>query len=188
MTRMQTLDEQANAFAEVQKYLVRGASELFEKYGLPVSHSFGGTVNTSGPSVMAVIGYAAESVRGALLLLTSRALVDKLRPEELRKVRVPEDVVLRDVLGEFSNMLLGRIKSQLSTRGLAPLLTTPTTIIGEGLELPAPTSGLSAWHRFSSQEGELFIRLDATFDAEFALSAETPASTPPPREGVMVEF
>jgi CheY-specific phosphatase CheX len=185
---METLDDQAHAFAEIQKYLVRATSDLFELYGMPVKHSLGGTVDKTGQTVMAVIGYAADNVRGALLLLTARGIVDRLRPEELRKVPVPEDVVLRDVLGEFSNMLLGRIKTQLSTRGLAPLLTTPTTIVGADLQLPAPTSGLSAWHRFSCQGGALFVRLDATFDPAFTLSPERPASTPPAREGVMVEL
>ena len=155
---------------------------------MPVKHSRGGTADTAGQSVMAVIGYAAESMRGALLLLTARGIVVRLRPEELRKVPVPEDVVLRDVLGEFSNMVLGRMKSRLSTRGLAPLVTTPATIIGEDLKLPAPTSGLSAWHRFACQDGELFVRLDATFDPDFALLPEQPPSTPLPPDGVMIEF
>jgi CheY-specific phosphatase CheX len=185
---MDTLDDQAKAFAAVQKYLVSATRDLFEGYGMPVTHSLGGSVDTSGPSVMAVIGYAADGMRGALVLLTARAIVDKLRPEELRAVRVPEDTVLRDVLGEFSNMLLGRLKTQLSARGVVPLVTTPTTIVGTGLELPAPKSGLSAWHRFSSQYGELFVRLDATFDPSFVLMPEQRPSAPPPREGVMVEF
>jgi CheY-specific phosphatase CheX len=185
---METLDDQARAFAEIQKYLVKATVDLFEQYSMPVTHSFGGIADTSTPSVMAVIGFAADSVRGALLLLTARAVVVKLRPDELRSVRVSEDVVLRDVLGEFSNMLLGRVKTNLSTRGLWPLITTPTTIIGEGLELPAPTSGLSAWHRFSCEDGELFVRLDATLDTDFTLLPEQTQSTAPNREGAMVEF
>jgi CheY-specific phosphatase CheX len=185
---METLHDQATAFTEIQEYLVKATADLFERYRMPVKHSFGGTVDTSGQSVMAVIGYAAGNMRGALLLLTARSIVDKLRPEELRNVRAPDDVVLRDVLGEFSNMLLGRVKLRLSTRGVVPLVTTPTTIIGEGLQLPAPTSGVSAWHRFSCPDGELFVRLDATFDADFVLLPERPITTPPADEGVMVEF
>lgn len=185
---METLDDQAKAFAEVQKCLAKATSDLCDRYQMPVVRSFDGTVDTRGESVMAVIGFAAETLRGSLLLLTSCAVVEKLRPPDLREIAVPEDVVLRDVLGEFSNMLLGRVKNLLSRRGLAPLITTPTTIIGADLKLPAPTSGLSAWHRFSCAEGVLFVRLDATFDAEFELAPEKPLSSPPPLEGVMVEF
>src|SRR5258708_27445790 len=137
---------------------------------------------------MSVIGFAAGGVRGSVLLLTSRAMVDKLQPPELSGSGVPEDVLLRDVLGEFANMLLGRMKNQLDARSLSPLLSTPTTIVGVDLVLPAPKSGLSAWHRFDSTSGEIFVRLDATFEANFALASEIEPSSPPPRERDLILF
>jgi CheY-specific phosphatase CheX len=186
---MRTLAEQATSFAEIQSYLVTAASELFLAYQMPVEHSFGGTADTRGQSVMAVIGFAAENVRGAVLLLTSRAVVDALQPDEMRATGLPEDVLLRDVLGEFANMLLGRIKNQLAARSLSPMVATPTTIVGDDLALPAPKSGLSAWHRFSSAAGDIFVRLDATFEAEFALAPETEdTSSARMREGDMILF
>jgi CheY-specific phosphatase CheX len=185
---MRTLAEEAGAFAEIQSYLVAAASELFRVHGMPVEHSFGGTADTRGQSVMAVIGFAAESVRGAVLLLTSRAVVDVLQPEEVRATGLPDDVVLCDVLGEFANMLLGRIKNQLAKRSLAPFMATPTTFVGEDLALPAPKSGLSAWHRFACAPGDIFVRLDATFDSEFALAPEVEATGPQLSEGDMMLF
>jgi CheY-specific phosphatase CheX len=185
---MQTLAEQASAFAEIQGYLVTAAGELFEAYGMPVQHSFGGAADTRGQSVMAVIGYAAESVRGAVLLLTSRPVVDALQPEELRATGLPDDVVLCDVLGEFANMLLGRVKNQLATRALSPLMATPTTFVGDDLGLPAPKSGLSAWHRFACPTGDIFVRLDATFEADFTLAPRVKTTEPPLREGDMILF
>lgn len=186
---MRTLAEQATSFAEIQSYLVTAASELFLAYRMPVEHSFGGTADTRGQSVMAVIGFAAENVRGAVLLLTSRAVVDALQPDEVRATGLPEDVLLRDVLGEFANMLLGRVKNQLAARSLAPMVATPTTIVGDDLALPAPKSGLSAWHRFSCGAGDIFVRLDATFEADFALAPETEeTSSARLREGDMILF
>jgi hypothetical protein len=185
---MQTLTEQATAFAEIQSYLVAAANGLFGDYGMPVEHSFGGTADTRGQSVMAVIGYAAESVRGAVLLLTSRAVVDALQPAELRGTGLPDDVVLCDVLGEFANMLLGRVKNQLATRSVAPLMATPTTFVGDDLALPAPKSGLSAWHRFACGPGDIFVRLDATFEATFALAREVEPAPARLLEGEMILF
>ena len=124
---------------------------------------------------MAVVGYAAPMVRGALLLLTARDVVATLQPPELR-TGAPSEASLRDVLGEFCNMLAGRVKNRLATRDITPLLSTPTTIFGDDLQLPAPTSGMSAWHRFSSAAGSIFVRLDATFEVEFSLPpADDPA-------------
>ena len=186
---MRTLEDQATWFAEIQKYLVAAACDLFGAYGVPVQHSFGGAVDTRGQSVMSVLGYGAESVRGSVVLLTSRHVVDVLRPAELQASGLAtEDVLLRDVLGEFANMLLGRVKNKLSTRSFAPMLATPTTVLGDDLALPAPRSGLSAWHRFAAAEGDIFVRLDATFEPHFALDAAASSAAQPMREGDVFLF
>jgi hypothetical protein len=186
-TFMHTLAEQAQSFAEIQDYLVRGAIQLFGGYGVPVEHSIGGSaVAIQGPAVMSVIGYAAPTVRGALLVLTSHALVAALQPEEIRRTS-PTEALLRDVLGEFCNMLLGRVNNQLAARNVALLVATPTTIFGVDLDLPVPRSGLSAWHRFASGVGDIFVRLDATFEPEFSLApAESRVNLP--SEGELVLF
>jgi CheY-specific phosphatase CheX len=185
---MLTLSEQAEAFGRFQDYLVKGALNLFRTYGLPVEHSMGSAaVHLDGPSVMAVIGYAAPTVRGALLLLTSRKVVTDLRPAELRTQPVTE-AILKDILGEFCNMLIGRIKNRLSTHEVNPLVSTPTTVFGDDLTLPVPTSGMSAWHEFASGAGEIYIRLDATFESAFALGPSDPAAGAPLAEGEMVVF
>jgi len=185
---MRTLVEQAQYFAEIQEYLVKGSLDLFEGYGLPVKHALGApSVDISGPSVMAVIGYAATTVRGSLLLLTSRAVVAALQPVELRD-EPPTEGVLRDILGEFCNMLIGRMKNRLVSRGVAPLLSTPITIFGDDLKLPVPTSGVSGWQRFSSPAGDIHVRLDATFEVEFELSKDEATAAKLPSEGETVLF
>ena len=69
------------------------------------------------------------------------------------------------------------------------MVATPTTIVGDDLALPAPKSGLSAWHRFSCGAGDIFVRLDATFEADFALAPETEeTSSARLREGDMILF
>jgi CheY-specific phosphatase CheX len=184
---MSTLTERAHSFAEIQDYLVKSTSDLFGAYGMRVEYSTGGAAEVHGSAVMAIIGYAAESVRGMLLILTSHAVVDALTPKEVHGSGAMADVS-RDVLGEFSNMLLGRVKNQLVLRDVAPLLTTPTTVFGDDLQLPAPISGMSAWHTFTGAAGSLFVRFDATFEAGFALAPAVDGQSPSPVEGEVMMF
>jgi CheY-specific phosphatase CheX len=184
---MTVIAECAQAFAEIQEYVVKGAREIFAAFGMPVEYSPVGSLDIRGPAVMAVIGYAAGSMRGALLIVTSRDVVCALQPEEVRATFKSSEESLRDVLGEFSNMLAGRVKNQLISRRVAPLLTTPTTVFGDDLQLPVPVSGMSAWHNFRGARGNIFIRFDATFEEDFAL-ATPPDAAPALAEGEMVLF
>ncbi len=185
---MSALIQRAQSFAEIQQYLVRAATDLFAAHGVPVEHTFGGSAEIKGPAVMAVIGYAATAARGALLILTSRAIVTELEPEELKRAGIPAEASLRDVLGEFANMLLGRVKNKLLAHDMIPFLTTPTTVFGDELQLPAPTSGMSAWHTFATANGPLFVRFDATFDADFVLEPPDDDGDAPLAEGEMITF
>ena len=185
---MSALTDRAQSFAEIQECLVKSALDLFGAYGMRVDYSLGGAAEVSGPAVMAVMGYADRGVRGALLLLASRGVVDALMPVEARGALVPVEVSLRDVFGEFANMLLGRVKNQLVARFMAPLLTTPTTVFGDDLELPAPRSGMSAWHTFAGAGGDIFVRFDATFEGDFKLSPPGAGEAPTLAEGEMVLF
>ena len=180
--------EEAYAFAQFQEYLVQGCVDLLRHYGLSVEHTLGAAAaDVGGEAVMAVIGYAAPTVRGALLLFTSRELVTELEPREIRK-DAPSDVFLRDVLGEFCNMTIGRVTRRLAGHHVAPLISTPTTISGSDLRLPAPTSGMSAWHRFASARGDLFARLDAAFEPSFQLLPADDSASASGLEGGMVIF
>jgi hypothetical protein len=186
---MSIVVEQANIFAEIQGYLISSALELFEAYGVRVEHEPRGMLDTTPRSVMATIGFAAEGLRGALVLVSTHEVVASLQPEVLRATDAPQEIVLRDVFGEFSNMLLGRLKNKLLPRGVAALLATPTTMMGERLPVPVPYSGLSAWHRFSGGVGDIFVRLDATMDPQLILeSPPMPDAGPPLAEGEMLLF
>src|SRR5258708_17860234 len=178
---MSSIAERALAFAELQEYVVKGSQEIFAFYGMPVEYSVVGNLVIKGLAIMAIIGYAANNMRGALLIVTSRDVVCALQPEEVRASFKSSEEALRDVLGEFANMLAGRVKNQLVTRRIAPLLTTPTTVFGDDLQLPVPTSGMSAWHNFKGALGSIFVRFDATFETEFMLT--TPPDPLPLAEG-----
>ncbi len=184
---MHSLAEQAQAFVELQNYLVTSASAMFGGYGLLVEHSIGAeSADIDGDAVMAVIGYGAPTIRGAVLILTSRAVVVALQPKELES-DPPTETTLRDVLGEFCNMLVGRVNNQLVARDVELFASTPATVFGNQLVLPVPTGGMSAWHTFASAAGRIHVRLDATFSLQFKLSTSVQPEAHPV-EGEMVLF
>jgi hypothetical protein len=182
------LTTKALSFAEIEEYVVQCTLELFSAHGRPVEPVEGAVAETPGPAVMSVIGFATTGIRGALLLLSPRDAVSRLVPMEFVGRPVPIEHLLRDVLGEFANMLAGRVRNRLHAHGLDPLVATPTTVLGDALRVPAPRSGLSAWHRFVGSDIDLFVRLDATFETSFALPAADEAKALPFREGEMVLF
>lgn len=178
----------AEAFVAVQEHVVRASHELFEAYDTPLSHLEDGTAAELGPGdgVASIIGYAGSHIRGALVLLSSRAFAANLQPG----ADAASDAEIRDLFGEFSNMLLGRIKNQLLRRSVVLMLATPTTLFGQALRLPTPIGGTSTWHAFDSPHGRVFVRFDATFDPDFVLGDEEPISTEdaPAAEGDLMIF
>ena len=184
---MSTLTRKAVTFAEIEAYVVTCTQELLASYGRTVEPQAGGSAETRGVAVMSAVGFAAPGVRGAVLLLAPRDALLGLVPEGLR-ARLPIDRALHDVVGEFANMLAGRLKNHLLAHGLEPLLSTPTTVVGEDLVVPSSLTGMSSWHRFAGPDAHLSVRLDATFEADFSLAPADDAKGPPVHEGDMVFF
>jgi len=174
-------------FFDLQEHVVESAISVFDSFDVGVTYVVGDTsASLKGSAVMAIVGYASASVSGGVLLLASRVFVDALMPDGLRRRHGASEIALRDVLGEFANMVAGRLKNRLAMHDLDPLLTPPTTVFGDELSLPAPVSGLSAWHRFETGNGNLFMRFDAAFDATFRLSPADESKRPTIREGELV--
>ena len=166
------------AFAMMEDNLVTCTVELFGGYNLPVEPrpSAGEIADADGKFVVSVIGFAGDGVRGALVLVATPATVmDWLRAINGGEGGVSGD--LCDTIGEFSNMLLGRLKAKLLREGLPILLSTPTTAIGLNLGLAA-SGATSKWFDFAASDWRAAVRLHATFDDDFALRGEVPSAQP----------
>jgi CheY-specific phosphatase CheX len=156
------------AFAVMERHLAEATVELFGAYGIGVRHSRSSTEDAPSSidaSVAAIIGYAGESVRGALVMVTSKPVVESWLLA-LGGPGITGDVC--DTLGEFSNMLLGRLKARLSPVGFPILLSTPIAAFGTGFRM-ARASGPSTWLTFDGPGWSLNVRIDATFDEGFVL-------------------
>jgi CheY-specific phosphatase CheX len=117
---------------------------------------------------MAVIGYAGAGVRGALIMTVQERAVYTW----MAAAGVPDGDVA-DTLGEFSNMVLGRLKERLLPIGISIIATTPTAATGKGLRL-SDAPGPSSWSAFDGPGWHLRVRLDADFEPGFELHPERP--------------
>ncbi len=127
-----------------------------------------------GPASASVIGYASQPLRGALTLLAAAETVRSWQ----RAIDAQDAGNVEDAIGEFANMLVGRFKYGLLRRGVALLVTTPTTASGVDLILNAPVGLASRWHSYEGDGGPFFIRIDATCDAAITLDRKTAFSIP----------
>jgi hypothetical protein len=154
------------AFELIANHLAQVTVELFAAYDIPVELSGIGAVPSTAetePSAVASIGFAGDQVRGVLIMLATESAVTAWM-----NAAGAADGELTDTLGEFSNMLLGRLKGRLLVEGLKVMLATPTTASGNGLRFSAPPSQ-STWQVFDGPGWKVNTRLDATFCDGFAL-------------------
>ena len=147
-------------------HLEEACVELFAAYEIeaalaPAPVSF--LDSDVAPATLAVIGFVGPGVRGSLIMVALESAVRGW----LAAMGEPEGDPA-DVLGEFSNMLLGRLKTRLLPDGLALQVSTPATASGKGIRLSTPLLH-SQWVSLAGANWEAKVRLDTTFDANFAL-------------------
>ena len=172
------------AFDLMVGHLAEAALDVFAAYEVELKPraTLDGSVEERGAVGMAVIGYAGRGVRGALVLMAPEHAVQAW----MAAAGVPDGDVA-DTLGEFSNMLLGRLKERLLPLGISIIATTPTAAVGSGLRF-SEAPGPSSWSTFDGSDWSLRLRLDATFDSNFRPLAE---SIPPAwraRAGEAIDF
>jgi CheY-specific phosphatase CheX len=162
----------SSAFGVMQDYLITCTHELFESYGVAVTHLQDGSAVDLGehPCVAAVLGYGGENLKGALVMVASQDVAASFMGEGASG----ELAGLQDVMGEFTNMLLGRVKNQFLRHSLVIWIATPTTLAGQNISMPPPKSGTSSWHAFVAERGRFYVRFDATFEKHFQLGELQP--------------
>lgn len=172
-------------FEVMVTHLESEAVELFATYDVPAApasaRSAPGLQGLAGAATLAVIGFVAKGLRGSLVMLALEAAVSKWLGAMGDESGDPVDA-----LGEFANMLLGRLKNRLLLEGLVLQVSTPTTASGNQLRLSMPP-GQSRWLVLEGQGWDVQIRLEADFDAEFALEEQS-ARQPPAEAGEAIFF
>jgi chemotaxis phosphatase CheX-like protein len=147
----------------MDRLLMDVALELFAAYGVLIEHCPAFAEDSLGRETycMASIGYVGQGVKGVLTLAATRAAA-----EAWTSAAGGLQCDLGDTVGEFSNMLLGRLKGRLLQEGIPISLATPLTVVGAGLRISMPP-GTSTWHFFKGADWHVGARLDAAFEAGF---------------------
>jgi hypothetical protein len=182
------MSQQPAPFPIVEGYLTEATLELYREFGIPLSAPVPDSPPVLGAepasSVASVIGFAGESMRGAVVLYASS---DTVRHWEPRRDSSAPLALVHDKIGEFANMLVGRLKYRFLLRSVSFLFGTPTTASGPGLSVLAASGESSRWLRFDGPGGALHVRLDAVFEPGFAFKSG-PGSHPPSPAGEMMLF
>lgn len=164
-------------FHTLMEELIEDSLELLKDFNLPLEFIQDGAnaAQLNEHVILTIIGYSADTVRGALTLLAPRKTAQHLDPGGIELS--DDDELLADIFGEMANQMLGRFKNSLLPRGVTIQLTTPTTLCGSGLRFPNTHSGLSSWLLFAKDQHKLYVRLDATFELNFELLEPNSNST-----------
>jgi len=145
--------------------------ELFSAYKLDV-HPLRPSdfPETEALAVAGVMGFGGKSMRGALVLATTREPLAHTNPNCFGSDR--------DWVCELANQLMGRIKNRLLTLGVEIHLATPAGLRGENLS-PTPNK-LRAPQVFAANRGFVCVWIDCEFTDGFELPSSPLAGLEPP--------
>jgi CheY-specific phosphatase CheX len=163
------------AFELIEKCLVAGATALFDAcnrsadYQGPCAGPAPDPRGATAGVFLATIGFAADELRGNVVVVGSRETVDTITPSDFT---ADTDGARAEVMSEFANMLVGRLKHRLRRHGLTLMAGTPTNAIVRGAEIQPSSSGEFAWYAFAVERGVVYVRLEASLADGFELRAE----------------
>jgi CheY-specific phosphatase CheX len=143
-------------------------------------------VVSAGDDVGATIGFTGSVLRGALVMISTKRLIQKVLPPEI--VPGASDTQVADWMGELTNQLLGRIKNKLLSYGVTLEMSTPTVIFG--LELARKDTGASVRRHlaFRHENHPLLISFDAVGAPDLELSIPEEPVDPGIAEGELALF
>jgi len=156
--------------------LLRGAAhELFALYGLSLVPSAACALPAKGRQVLGTIGFGGPDMKGALAILADETFWRSIAPPEQPK----DDAILADMVGEFANMLLGRLRNAVLPLGAEVATAIPSAVCGTDLAPHRSSVAKPDWHMFRTDRGPLFVRFQVAFRRDFRFSEETEWSVRP---------
>ncbi len=132
--------------------------KVFEAYDSMLEPT---NVADPGHEVVAVIGYAADEVRGGLALGISKALAQKTMPT----LETP----LYDWAGELANQILGRVRNKMLAYQVDIQISTPVVLHGLGVQVAPPGHDGVKVASYKAGDDVVQVLLEARFEEGFVL-------------------
>jgi len=177
--------------AELRRIVVDSARHTLPGCGICVDRESEGVESSRGVAVRdeltAFLGFSGDNVRGTLTLMGPVALMRRAYPLPLRDDQPWEPEVF-DWAGEVANLLLGRIKHVLATRGVDIRSSTPQVVRGEQMNVWPSRRGRLVSVRFSVDPWWIGVWFEVTTPGAAALLRSPAAPTPLPLEGDVILF
>lgn len=114
-----------------------------------------------GHEVVAVIGYAADELRGGLALGISKALAQRTMPTS--------ETPLYDWTGELANQILGRVRNKMLAYQVDIQISTPVVLHGLGVQVAPPGHHGVRVASYKSGDDVVQVLLEARFEEGFVL-------------------
>jgi hypothetical protein len=131
------------------------------------------------PLYVGIIGFTGDGVRGTLVLGAGQGPIDQSSPARFEGHE-------RHWISELTNQLLGRIKTQMLTRGVTIHLALPVVLSVKHI---APVLRPSREPlAFEAPNGPVYVWLDLEFDSGHSLPAEPIAMEAGLKAGAAVMF
>jgi hypothetical protein len=155
--------------------LADATQELFALQGLALSPSNARAVPPAGRQILGTIGFAGPDMKGTLAILAGQTFWASVAPPE----QPQDEYVYVDMVGEYSNMLLGRLRNAMLALGAEVATGIPTAVCGTDLAVQRSATAKPEWHVFRSDSGPFYLRVQVAFRRGFELSESSEWSVRP---------
>lgn len=160
----------------LSEIVCEAVTKVFEAYGTEL---LAAKTGDPGHEVVAVIGYAADEVRGGLALGISKKLAERTMPTP--------DTPLYDWAGELANQILGRVRNKMLAYEVDIQISTPVVLHGLGVQVAPPGHTGVKVASYKAGKEMVQVLLEARFEQGYELP-EPCADDTAINEGEMLLF
>lgn len=125
---------------------------------------------------IASIGFGGEDLKGAVSIAAEESFWRALAPFADDD---PEPHFLTDMVAEFANMLLGRVRNELLALGTDISMALPNAALATDVAFHRTNGERPDWDVYRSERGPLFVRCTVAFRRDFTFSNNSSWSVHP---------
>jgi CheY-specific phosphatase CheX len=171
---------------ELSDVVVNSVRHILEAYGVEVTEPMVPVGEPDPKQIVALIGFVGDALRGSLTLIAPVECIRRTYPPGMEKPS--REYELLDWAGELANLVLGRIKVALSSRGVDIDSSTPRVLMAGQLAGVRSTQHTVLSTSFSVADAQLRIWFDAVAPEGEPLFRSAPCPDTSQPEGEVLLF